>query len=59
MVGFEEQKKCSSCGKISELLRYNGNWSCRECLGMDRRGVSRDHIIKTIEGRNVKYKGKK
>lgn len=41
--------KCNSCGDISEVLSYNGSNSCRKCLGMDRKGVSRNNIIKEIE----------
>ena len=40
--------KCQSCGDITALLSYNGSDSCSKCLGMDRKGVSRNDIIKEI-----------
>jgi len=41
-----ERGKCQSCGDIDLLYSYNNANTCSECLGMDRRGVSRERILK-------------
>lgn len=48
----QKKNKCQSCGDFTDVIRYNGNYSCKRCLGMDKSGVARDRIVNNIEGKH-------
>jgi hypothetical protein len=45
-----ERGRCQSCGDVTELYVYNNARTCGDCLGMDRRGVSRKEILRRNTG---------
>lgn len=51
MGNFTEKRKCSSCGDYTEVYEYNKAKSCANCLGMDRRGVTRLDILRRNTGK--------
>lgn len=51
MRNLTEKGKCSSCGDYTEVYEYNKAKSCANCLGMDRRGVTRLDILRRNTGK--------
>jgi hypothetical protein len=51
MRKIAEKGKCLSCGDYTELYDYNKSKTCATCLGMDRRGISREEILKRNTGK--------
>jgi len=51
MRNLTEKSKCSSCGDYTEVYEYNKAKSCANCLGMDRRGVTRLDILRRNTGK--------
>ena len=51
MRNLTEKGKCSSCGDYTEVYEYNKAKSCANCLGMDRRGITRLNILKKNTGK--------
>ena len=51
MRNLTEKGKCSSCGDYTEIYEYNKAKSCANCLGMDRRGITRLNILKKNTGK--------
>jgi hypothetical protein len=46
MRNLKKRGRCDSCGDIADLYEYNKSMTCGQCLGMDRRGVSRESILR-------------
>jgi hypothetical protein len=55
MRNLTEKGKCSSCGDYTEIYEYNKAKSCANCLGMDRRGITRLNILKKNTGKKKDY----
>ena len=51
MRNLTEKSKCSSCGDYTEVYEYNKAKSCSNCLGMDRRGITRLDILRRNTGK--------
>ena len=51
MRNLTEKGKCSSCGDYTEVYEYNKAKSCANCLGMDRRGITRLDIPRRNTGK--------
>jgi hypothetical protein len=51
MRNLTEKGKCSSCGDYTEVYEYNKAKSCANCLGMDRRGITRLDILRRNTGK--------
>jgi hypothetical protein len=51
MRKIQEKGKCSSCGDYTEVYEYNKAKSCSNCLGMDRRGITRLDILRRNTGK--------
>ena len=51
MRNLTEKGKCGSCGDYTEIYEYNKAKSCANCLGMDRRGITRLNILKKNTGK--------
>lgn len=51
MRNLTEKSKCSSCGDYTEVYEYNKAKSCANCLGMDRRGITRLDILRRNTGK--------
>jgi hypothetical protein len=51
MRNLTEKGKCSSCGDYTEVYEYNKAKSCSNCLGMDRRGITRLDILRRNTGK--------
>lgn len=51
MRNLTEKGKCSSCGDYTEIYEYNKAKSCANCLGMDRRGITRLDILRRNTGK--------
>ena len=51
MRNLTEKGKCSSCGDYTEVYEYNKAKSCDNCLGMDRRGITRLDILRRNTGK--------
>jgi len=51
MRTLTEKGKCQSCGDYTEVYEYNKAKSCANCLGMDRRGITRLNILRRNTGK--------